>query len=154
MTWKFTSWNLKLYFLNSYLRSQLLPISLTRTFCYFMYFQVKLTLLITTQRKGPHVWYPIWFSRTIAVPYIPRICLWPCVWSGHPEYRSLKMLSLSLASFRLSCRTLSFSCTMPAWMLPCFHLHEKRLNLWNCMPAPNKRCHSWDLPWTWYCSQQ
>jgi hypothetical protein len=38
-------------------------------------------------------------------------------------------VSILLAAFRWRCRTLSSSCTMLAWMLPCFHLNDNGLNL-------------------------
>ena len=48
--------------------------------------------------------------------------------------------SLLLVAFRWRSRTLSSSCTMPAWMLPCSSLDYNRLNLWACKPALIKCC--------------
>jgi hypothetical protein len=46
------------------------------------------------------------------------------------------------AAFRWRCRTnsLSISCTMPVWTLPCSHLDDTGLNLWTGKPAPIKCC--------------
>jgi len=49
-------------------------------------------------------------------------------------------VNILLATFRWRCRTLSSICTMPAWMLPCWYLDDKGLNLWTCKPAPIKFC--------------
>jgi hypothetical protein len=43
--------------------------------------------------------------------------------------------SILLAAFRWRCRTLSSSCTMPAWTLPCSLLADNGLKLWICKPA-------------------
>jgi hypothetical protein len=48
--------------------------------------------------------------------------------------------SFLLATFRWRCRALSFSYTMPAWMLSYSHLDDNGLNLWTCKPAPVKCC--------------
>jgi hypothetical protein len=67
------------------------------------------------------------------------------LWSGlwHLPSRFLEV-SLPLAAFGWRHRTLSSSCTMPAWMLSCSHLDDNGLNLWTCKPAPIKSC-----PWSW-----
>jgi hypothetical protein len=73
--------------------------------------------------------------------------MWPC-WSrcvivgvvSKNPYPSCLEASILLAAFRWRCRTLSSSCTMSAWMLPCSHLHDNGLDLWICKPAPIK-CH-------------
>ena len=49
-------------------------------------------------------------------------------------------VSILLTAFRWRYRTLSSSCTMPAWMLPCSCLDDNGLNLWTCKPAPIKCC--------------
>jgi len=48
-------------------------------------------------------------------------------------------VGLPLAAFR-RCWTLSSSCTMPAWTLPCSCLDDNGPNLWTCKPAPIKCC--------------
>jgi len=45
-----------------------------------------------------------------------------------------------LVPFGTSCKTLSSSSTMSAWMLPCSHLDDNGLNLWSSKPAPIKCC--------------
>ena len=47
-------------------------------------------------------------------------------------------VSILLADFRWRCRTLSSSCTKPAWMLPCSRLDDTVLNFWTCKPASMK----------------
>jgi hypothetical protein len=47
-------------------------------------------------------------------------------------------VSILLAAFRWRCRTLSSSCTMPAWMLLCAYHDHNGLNLWIWKPAPIK----------------
>jgi hypothetical protein len=61
------------------------------------------------------------------------------VWALSPSSSCLKG-SILLAAFRWRCRTLSCSCPMPDWMLPCFYLDNNGLNLWTCKPAPIKCC--------------
>jgi hypothetical protein len=56
----------------------------------------------------------------------------------------------SAAVCRSRCETLSsFSSTMTAWMIPCFHHDDNRLSLWNCKPAPIKCFSLGELPWSW-----
>ena len=57
---------------------------------------------------------------------------------GWSEFTEIHLCHLS--AFRWRCRTLSSSCTMSAWMLPCYCLHDNGLNLWTCKPAPIKCC--------------
>ena len=58
-------------------------------------------------------------------------------------------VSILLAAFRWSCRTLSSSCPIPVWMLPCSHLDENGLNLWTSNTDPIKCFPLSDLPWSW-----
>ena len=67
---------------------------------------------------------------------------WPApLWGGvlSDPYPSSLEASILLAAFRWTCRTLSSSYTMPAWMLPCSCL-DNGLNLWTCKTAPIKCC--------------
>jgi hypothetical protein len=53
------------------------------------------------------------------------------LWDPHPN--SLEV-SIQLAAFRWRCRPLSYSCTRPAWMLPCSQLDDNgpvRQPQWN-----------------------
>jgi hypothetical protein len=53
-------------------------------------------------------------------------------WDPPPNHLGVSIL----AAFRWRCRTLSYSCTRPAWTLPYSHLDDNGLNLWTCKPAP------------------
>ena len=63
-------------------------------------------------------------------------------------------VSILLAAFRWKCRTLSSSCIMPAWMLPCSCLGDNGLNLWTCKPATIKCCSYSSCFSHGVCSQQ
>jgi hypothetical protein len=60
-------------------------------------------------------------------------------WDPPPKHMGASLL---LVAFRWRCRTLSFSCTMLAWTLPCSCLGDNGLNLWTCKPALVKCCPS------------
>jgi hypothetical protein len=78
--------------------------------------------------------WPCWNRCDLVGMGVP---LWVWVYDLHPSFLEV---SLPLAAFGWRHRTLSSSCTMPAWILPCSHLDDNRLNLWTCKPAPMKCC--------------
>ena len=71
------------------------------------------------------------------VALLEDVCHCGCgQWDPPPNHVGASLL----AAFRWRGRTLSSSCTMPAWTLPCFHLDDNGLNLWTCKLAPIKCC--------------
>ena len=88
----------------------------------------------------------------VGVALLKEVCL--CEgrqWDPPPNHEGA---SLFLAAFRWRCRTLSSSCTMPAWKLPCSHLDDNGLNLWTYKPAPIKCCPYNSCLGHGVCSQQ
>ena len=67
-----------------------------------------------------------WQHKKAKLEYIGH-CV--CGQNPHPSCLDINVL---LAAFTWTCRTLSFSCTMPFWMRPCGHLVGTWLILLTC----------------------
>ena len=61
-----------------------------------------------------------------------RASLWGGLWDSPPSHLEVNLL---LSDFGARCRTFGSSCPMLARMLPCSHLDDNGLKLWNCKPA-------------------
>lgn len=90
----------------------------------------------------PSVVIGICLAQRVALPggVAFLVSLW--VWALRP-LSYLPGSQSSPSGLQIKIRTLSLSCTMPTWKLPCFCLGNW-LNLWTCKPTSVKCC-SWQV---------